>query len=398
MPKWLKRTIGFVALVLVVGGFYYALRERPVGVDVALVTSGPMQVSIKEEGETRVRDVYTVSSPMAGNLARISLDEGDDVTANETIVASIRPLGPPFLDTRTRRELQSAVTAAQSGVALAQVEFERSKMALQLAQSEFDRASALAKRKILPLSQLEKAFNALELQKAQVKSSEAAINLRKAELVSAEIRIQQPSDVNEPVNRQGCCVNVTAPINGVILNVLARSEQPVSPGTRIAEIGNPRELEVVVDLLSSDAAKIEIGAEVQLSEWGGSNILAGAVRRVDPAAFTKVSSLGIEEQRVNVVIDLKDAPPALGHGYRVVTNLVTWKENEVLQIPIGALFRSDGDWATFAVENGVAQTRRLKLGQMNDETAQVLSGVDRDESVILYPNDVLKDGSLIEAR
>ena len=398
MSKWISR-LGLLFLVAAIGGaLYWAMKERPISVDVAKAVSGPMQVSIQEEGVTRVRDVYTVSSPIAGRVDRIKLDEGQAVEAGKTLIASIHPLDPPFLDERTQRGLLSAVEAARSAVALAEVEFERSQMALTLAQSEYDRSSVLAKKKILPLSQLERTFNALELQKAHVKSAKAAIELRKAELARANAQLQQPGQSEPKVHTEDCCVQVKAPVDGVVLSILARSEQPVSAGARLVEIGDPRKLEIVIDLLSSDAARIRPGADVLITEWGGAKELRGKVRRIDPAAFTKVSSLGIEEQRVNVIIDLSETAPALGHGFRVVGNLVVWEQGDVLQVPIGALFRSDGQWAVFVVVGDVVELRKIGIGQMNRDSAQVLNGLSADDEVVLYPNDTLENGGLVERR
>ena len=398
MSKWITR---FALLLIVLGigaALYWAMRERPAGVDIATVISAPMKVVIQEEGITRVREVYTVSSPIAGRVDRIKLDEGQAVQAGKTLIASIHPLDPPFLDERTQRELLLAAEAARSAVSVAEVELERSQMALNLAQSEYDRSSILARKKILPLSQLEKAFNTLELQKAQVKSAKANIELRQAELARANTQLQQPGQSEPKVHTVTCCVQVKAPVDGVVLNILARSEQPVSAGTRLVEIGDPRKLEIVIDLLSSDAARIQPGANVAITEWGGAETLSGNVRRIDPAAFTKVSSLGIEEQRVNVVIDLSKTVPSLGHGFRVVGNLVVWERNQVLQVPIGALFRSDGQWAVFVAAGEVAELRKIEVGQMNRDNAQVLEGVNAGETVILYPNDTLENGGLIERR
>ncbi|MCP4315163.1 MAG: HlyD family efflux transporter periplasmic adaptor subunit [Hyphomicrobiales bacterium] len=398
MRVWFRR-IGLLALAAVIGaGFYLALRERPIPVDTAIVSKGLLQVTIDEEGVTRVKDVYAVSSPIAGYLSRTTLDEGETVRAHETIIASIHPLDPPFLDERTRAELMAAAEAARSAVALAQVEQRRAQTTLDLAQSNYERAEKLAKTKTISISQLEHRFSELELKKAQVSSTEATINLRKAELASAEARLQQPGDRSVSHRANDCCVNITAPIDGVVLEVLTRSEQAVSPGTKIAEIGDPRNLEIIVDLLSSDAAKIEHGASVLITDWGGEEDLEGTVRMIEPAAFTKVSSLGIEEQRVNVVIDPASVPKNLGHGYRVLARLGIWQQDDVLQVPIAALFRTGGNWSVFVIENGRARLLQIDIGQMNSTDAQILGGIEADDNVILYPSDVLEDGSLVEER
>ena len=398
MDIWVKRIGLVVSILVIVAAFYFAMREKPILVDVAIIKQEPMSVTIDEEGETRVRDVYTVSSPIAGHLSRTTLEEGETVVAHDTIIASIHPLDPPFLDERTRAEYFAFAEAARSGVAVSEVELTRATMAYELSLSEYRRALRLAKTNVISQSHLEKVENEMKLLKAQVDSAKAVIRLRNAELVSAEARLKQPSDVNRDPDSKDCCVNITSPESGVVLKILARSEQAVSSGTRIAEIGDPKNLEIVVDLLSSDAPKIAIGSDVEISEWGGESKLEAVVRRIDPAGFTKVSSLGIEEQRVNAVLDLKSVPDALGHGYRVLAKLVIWSQNDVLQVPIGALFRSNGAWTVFAIENGYASLRQISVGQMNNHRAQVLDGLTDGDQVVLYPNDLLEDGSLVEER
>ena len=398
MGKWLKR-LGLLLFVLAIGaGFYFAMREQPVTVDLAEIKTGPMSVTIEEEGVARVRDIYTVSSPIAGHLDRTKLEEGEAVIANKTIIASIHPPDPPFLDERTKAELEAAAEAAKSAVALAQVEHTRAQMALELIQSEYDRASKLAKTNVISESTLERTYSDMNIQRAQVESTQAVIRLRKAELTSAEARLQQPADIGASSSDNGCCVNLTSPIDGVVLKVVARSEQAVTSGMPITEIGDPANLEIVVDLLSSDAPKIKTGSKAIVTNWGGETELGATVRRIDPAAFTKISSLGIDEQRVNAILDLESVPPDLGHGYRVLTRLIVWSQNNVLQIPIGALFRSEGSWATFVVTDGRAILRKLSIGQMNQQSAQILEGLQEGESTILYPNDLLEDGSLVIPR
>ena len=398
MSVWLKR-LGLLGLALVVAaGFYLAMREQPIPVDTAVIASGPMQVTIDEEGVTRVKDVYAVSSPIAGYVDRTTLEEGETVKANETVVASIHPLDPPFHDLRTRAELAATAEAARSAVALAEVEEQRARTARQLSKSNYQRAAKLAETRTISASQLEQIYNQMQLDSAQVDSARAAIGLRKAELASAEARLQQPGDSARDSANEMCCVNITAPIDGIVLKVLTRSEQAVTPGTGIAEIGDPQNLEIIVDLLSSDAARIRQGARVTITDWGGEEDLQGTVRMVEPAAFTKVSSMGIEEQRVNVVVDPDRVPDNLGHGYRVLARLGIWDNPKALQVPIGALFRAQGRWSVFVVDGGRAALRPVEIGRMNTANAEILGGLDAQTVVVLYPNDLLEDGSLVEQR
>lgn len=397
---WAKWLIGLLIVAAIGYGVYVSLREQPVLVDLGTVQIGPMQVAIDEEGVTRVRNVYAVSATLAGNLERVTLEEGDIVAAGDPI-ATIEPLDPPFIDDRTRTELLAAIEAARSGVALANVDYARAQTALTLAQSSFERMSELARTNIVSDSDLERAQGELRLREAEVASATATINVRLAELASVEARLTQPGSGNgtEAADAaDGCCETLRAPIDGVVLDVNVRSAQAVTVGSVIAELGRPDDLEVAVDLLSSDAVRIEPGTPAQISDWGGEEILSARVRRIEPAAFTKVSALGIEEQRVNAVLDLDDVPPGLGHGYRVVAHLVVWQQDDVLNVPIAALFRDGGNWAVFVDDDGVARLRTIELGRMNDQIAQVLSGLDEGDRVVLHPSDQLANGGMIADR
>ncbi len=399
MGIWFKR-LGLALLFAAIGGaIYLALREQPIQVDIAQVEIGPMRVTINEEGIARVRDIYTISSPISGHLDRIKLDEGEAVIANQTIIASIHPLDPPFLDERTEAELKAAVEAAKSAIASAKAEHTHVQMALEQAESDYRRALELSKTNVVSESKLERTYNDLKLHKALLESREAFIRLRQAELVSAQARLRQPGDNSTPNPiDDNCCLHLVSPIDGVVLKVLARSEQAVSPGVPITEVGDPQNLEIAVDLLSSDAPKLKNGSKVEISDWGGENTLIARIRRIDPAAVTKISSLGIEEQRVDVILDLETVPEQLGHGYHVLAKLEIWSGDAILQVPIGALFRANGNWAVFVLQDGKAIMRTLTIDHMNNRYAEVLEGLSENEKVVLYPSDLLEDGSLIQPR
>ena len=393
---WFKRFGLGVVVLAIIGGFYYALRESPTLVDVTTVFEGPMHIAIREEGTTRVRDVYTVSAPIAGHLSRTVLEEGDEVEAGRTVVASIHPLDPPLIDRRTEAELRAARDAARAAVALAEIELQRAETALRLANNELERAVRLFEPRVISESALQRVQNEVEMQRAQVDTARATIGVRQAELASAEARLMQPDTTG--AERQGCCVNIYAPVDGVVLSVLAKSEQAVSTGTQIAEIGDPNRLEIVVDLLSADAIRVRPGARTSIVDWGGDDALAGVVRRVDPAGFTKVSALGIEEQRVNAVIDLEENGGRLGHGYRVAAELTIWECERCVQVPIGTLFRSGNNWNVFRVEGDRLRRTEVSIGRMNTEVAQVMDGLSPDDVVVMHPSDTVDDGSLVEVR
>lgn len=395
--KWIKRVIGAVAVGAIIAGFAYALREKPQMVDAGAVTRGPMRVTVSQEGVTRVREVYAVSSPIAGHLARTVLDEGDAVKAGVTVVAAIHPLDPPLIDSRSEAELIAARDAARAAVSMAEIDLKRLQSDLQFSRDNLQRAQALARTNFLPKSALEKARTDVEVLEAQIGSAAAAIELRKAELASAEARLIPPSDPNRK-SEASCCVYLTAPVDGLVLSVFAKSEQPVAIGTKIAEIGDPADIEVTVDLLSSDAVRVAAGSRAEIFDWGGDRPLSATVRRIDPAGFTKVSALGIEEQRVNLVLDLDDKDPRLGHGFRVYARLTLWQSGETLQVPISALFRDGRQWSLFAIRDSRARQVAVDIGHMNDETAELVGGLAEGDRVILHPSDVISDGTLVEER
>lgn len=394
---WLKRGALLALVAAVAGGFAWALREQPALVDVAEVKEASMRVSVREEGVSRVRDVYAISAPIAGHLTRPVLEVGDRVEAGKTVVASIRPLDPPLLDRRTEAELFAARDAARSAVGIAEIELGQAEKALQLAEDERQRALKLHGPGIISESALERISNDVEIRRAAVAAARATVVFRQAELASTEARLLQPQ-APKAANGEDCCVNIPAPVDGTVLEVAATSEQPVTAGAKIAEIGDTAALEVVVDLLSADAVRISPGTKALIDGWGGDRALPATVRRIDPAAFTRVSALGIEEQRVKVTLDLEAGDARLGHDYRVFVELALWECEQCLQLPIGALFRSGDRWSVFLVEGDRLRRSEVEIGHMNDETAEVLGGLAAGARIVVHPGDTLEDGSLIAVR
>jgi HlyD family secretion protein len=347
----IKKTLIFLFAPAILFALYEVYREKPIAVDFAFVTSGPMQVTVTEEGKTRVRDIYEVSTPISGHLSRVDLDVGQYVKANETVIGSVHPLDPPFIDERTRQELQSQIKGAEAAINLASIRLKQAINSLKLVELDYDRALQLSEKGLIPSSQLQKVEGRLDLSRSEVESATAEISLREAGLASIKVRLKQPSTQSEILTGDdACCLKIFAPVSGVILKVVARSEQIVNAGALIAEIGDPSNLEIIVDLLSSDATKVKTNTKAIITDWGGEEIIDGIVRRVEPAAFTKVSALGIEEQRVNVVIDIPKTPPGLGHGFQLLAKLVIWQSDDVKQLPISALFRQNGKWSVFKLD------------------------------------------------
>ncbi|AFL52503.1 HlyD family secretion protein [Sinorhizobium fredii] len=385
-------------LALLIAGIAYALRPQPIQVDLALAETGTLRVTIDEEGETRVRDVYTLHAPLRGQLQRITAEPGDVVKAGDTLLAQIEPAAPAFLDVRTEAELQAAVEAARAAYNFAAAELNKAKADLTFAEGERARARMLIERRTISQRSLEDAERAYNVAQANLATAEAGLKVREHELHQARSRLLSRQEIR--TRSSACeCVAVTAPVSGVVLQVMRRSEGVVEAGTPLLDIGDPADLEIVVNLLSEDAVQIRPGQKAIITGWGGED-LKGVVQRIEPFGKTEVSALGIEEQRVDVVLDFADPPErwrSLGHGYRVDVQVILF-EGEVLRLPLGALFRQDDEWAVFVAADGQARLRRVAVGQRNSLSVEIREGLRPGQRVILYPSDRIKDGVTIVER
>lgn len=391
---WLP--IAAVATLLLVWMF----RPQPVPVDLATLARGPIAVTISDEGETRVKDVFVVSAPVPGLMRRIGLKAGDQVEAGQTVVARIAPSDPAFLDRRSETEARAAVRAAEAALALARATLQRAQAERDFAAAELNRFRGLAATNTISANDLDAAERRDRTAAAATDEARAALRVREFELEQARARLMAPTMARSP--QDDCdCVDVTSPVSGSVLRVLQESESVVTSGTPLIEIGNPGELEIVVDLLSSDAVRVEPGQRVLIEAWGGGPPLNGVVRRIEPFGFTKVSALGIEEQRVNVIVDLTDPPERwqrLGHGYRVEPRIVLAAADDVLIVPRAALFREGGRWAVFVDVRGRAVLREVSLGLENSLEAEVTAGLEPGERVVLQPGQRVSPGVRLRAR
>jgi HlyD family secretion protein len=383
-----------IAVILIIAGILaVALWPTAVDVDIARAVQGPMQVTIDEEGETRVRDRFVVSAPVAGRVERIELEPGDPVVRGKTIVARVTPAAAPLIDTRTQAELTAAVEAARDAVGQAQAERARAAAAQVRARSTVGRLEALVSAGAISHDELEAAQTTLRSAEESLRAAEFTVARGEHELQLARARLK-------PSSPGGPAVAVVAPVDGVVLKRLRESASVVPVGEPLLEIGNPGNLEIVSDLLSTDAVRVAPGNAVIIEQWGGSEPLEGRVRRVEPSGFMKVSALGVEEQRVNVIIDFGDETDAgkLGDGYRVEVRIVIWSVKSTLKVPSGSLFRRGDDWAVFVLDNDRARLQLVKIGQRNDREGQVLEGLSEGQTLVLHPPDTLTAGTRVRAR
>lgn len=384
-----------IALV-VIAALFFAIRKPAHQVDLARVTQGPMTVTIDDEGETRVHDLFVVAAPISGRLTRIELEPGDPVAAG-AVVAQIAPVDPDFLDRRTERRVQAQVRALDAAAASSQSRIVQARSQRDLAAKEQSRVAALFRQGFATRASLDRADAALAQSNAQLNEALRATEAARFDREAARAALTTPNSART----SGQLLAVRSPVGGTVMRVRRESEAVVPAGSALIELGNPRDLEIVTDLLSSDAVKISPGARVRIENWGGEGALTGRVRLIEPFGFTKVSALGVEEQRVNVIIDIVD-PPArwarLGHGYRVIVRIVEWESPRARLVPVSALIRDKGEWAVFAVEQGRARLRQVRVGRMNDDTAVLEDGLVMDAQVILHPSEKIVDGTRVQTR
>ncbi len=399
--KWIKRLLVFVVLAAIAGGFVWLLWPQPIQVDVAKAVLGHMELTVDEEGVSRIRKVYTVSAPVAGKLERSSREVGDHVEAGVTTVAVLRPADPAMLDARTRQELVAAVEAAKADSDAARASVLRAEKELRFSETELERTRYLVGKKVMALKALEKQQLDHDNARQQLESFKAQLDARLHNLEIAMARLRGPTALEEAYAPEECCIKLTSPVNGIILHIPVDNEQVVQVGTPLVEIGNPLDVDIAVDLLSTDAVHIKVGDMALVDGWGGSNDLEARVTRIEPAAFTKISALGIEEQRVKTILEIT-APPSqwvgLGHQYRVFVRITIWQSDNALHVPLSALFRSGGKWAVFKVDGGVAKVKEVAIGRITSDDVQILDGLSEGETVIVHPSELVTDGVRVENR
>jgi HlyD family secretion protein len=395
-----RRRLGWAALAAGgVAAVAYGFWPDPVPVDTAIIQRGDVIVSVEDEGVSQVREVYRVSSPIAGTVQRSPVEVGDKVVRGQSIVASILPMAPSFLDARSVQMGEAAVKAAEAALTLAKANHERAISEARFWGRELSRienlrvGSTIAERTV-DLTRME-----AEARAAAEQSAKAEVMLREKELERAKAALLEPAATYSSASER-CCLAIPAPENGVVLVIHNESEAVVAAGAPLLEIGDAHDLEIVVELLSRDAVRVAAGARAVIDGWGGSP-LNGRVRFIDRAGFKKVSSLGIEEQRVKVWLDLIDPPQQwarLGHDYRVMAKIVVEEATAVLRVPVAALFRQGDSWACFLRRGDRAELALLDLGKRNFEWAEVIRGLNESDTVILYPSDRLTDGVTVTDR
>jgi HlyD family secretion protein len=395
----LRGKIGMLATAaLVAAGLAIGFMPRALPVDVAEVKRAPLMVTVEEEGKTRVRERYEVTAPVTGYVRRIGLDAGDAVAAGQ-VLAVIDPSRAVALDPRTRAQAQAQANAARAGLAVAQEDARAAAAAAQLAQQERVRAESLRQSNFLSAQALDSARSTETRARAAEQAATHAIRVARFELETA--RAAAASTARLQAGGADEQFPVRAPVAGRVLKLLHESEGAVAAGQPLLEIGNPETLEVEVEVLSTHAVKITPGSKVLLDRWGGEGSLQGVVRVVEPSGFTKISALGVEEQRVRVIVDFsspREVWQRLGDGYRVEARFVLWEGKDVLQLPTSALFRHGEGWAVFALDGRRARLTPVEIGRRAGLATQLLSGLAAGAQVVSHPDDTIRDGARVKPR
>jgi HlyD family secretion protein len=389
----LRRALPWFSILALAALIGWGLWPKPVAIETGQVARGPQTVQVAEEGKTRVRNRYTVAAPVAGLMRRVSLKAGDSVKAGETLLTMIEPVQAPLIDPRSLTQATAAIAMHEANRQRALESLNAAQTALALAEADRDRMRAVRTEGSLAQSDRDRMEADAAIKAAEVRAARFTLQIIDHELAQARAAIERPS--SQTATNQ---LEIRSPVSGQILKVMQESETTVTPGMPVLEIGDPADLEIEAEILSRDAVGIKTGAPVEIDHWGGDSPLKGRVRRVEPAAFTKISALGVEEQRVIVLCDLIDPPPSarsLGDRFRVEVRVAVWHSDDALVVPAGALFRQGSEWKTFLYQNGAARLVTVSVGRSDGRRTQVLAGLQAGDKVLLHPPDTVQDGTLV---
>lgn len=391
-----RRVLPWLVGLILLGLIAWGLWPKPVVIETGAVIQGPLTVRVSEEGKTRVRNRYGVAAPVAGKMQRVALKPGDEVKAGETILTTIEPVAPPLLDPRARAQAEAVVSMREASRKEASQALEAKRSALKMAEADRERFRSVTHDGSVSQADRDKMEGEASMRAAEVRAGEFSLQVIDYELAQARAALERPE-----ASIPGNLVEVKSPVSGRVLKVMQESEMVVAPGTPLLEIGDPADIEIEAEILSRDAVSIHPGDAVEVEQWGGEIPLKGRVRRVEPAAFTKISALGVEEQRVIVLSDLVEIPEAakaLGDRFRVEVQVAVWHADKVLVVPAGALFREGNAWKIYLFRDNTAKLTPIQAGHSDGRFTEILSGLQAGDEVLLHPPDNVKDGTTVKKR
>ena len=392
----LRRLVTWLAVAALVALVAWGFWPKAVLVETAALSRSPLTVRVSEEGKTRIRNRYVVAAAVAGRMRRVALKPGDEVKAGATVLTVIDPVAAPLLDPRAREQAEAEVSMREAAGKQAAESLAAARAALKLAEADRDRVRAVHRSGTVSEADRDKAEGEASIKAAELRAIEFSLQVNDFRLAQARAALTRPD-----VGSSGGEVEVKSPVSGRVLKVMQESEMVVTPGVAILEVGDPRDLEIEAEILSRDAVAIHPGDSAEIEQWGGEAPLKGRVRRIEPAGFTKISALGVEEQRVLVLCDLIEPPPAaktLGDRFRVEVRVAVWHSDDVLVVPTGALFREGNVWKTFVYRDGRAVATEVSVGHSDGRLTEVLSGIEAGTEVLLHPPDAVKHATRVTRR
>ncbi len=401
--KTIKLGLKIILAVTVVGLLTFAFLPEPVKVDIVNVEKGDLLITLEGEGKTRIHDIYIVSTPVDGRVTRIESEPGDLVIASQTIIANMYPANPQFLDKRSETQAKADVEGARAALALSNARVKQVKAQLEFDLSDLKRTQELFKKNNVSQAGLERAELSLKTLKAELETAESNQKVMVSRLEAAKVRLMQPEadELNTDRDEDQCQICIHSPVDGRVLRILHKSESIVPVGTPLVEIGNPADLEVNIEMLSTNAVQVKVGDQALIKRWGGSEDINARVRVIEPSGFTKISALGVEEQRVNVILSFTDPIEkwkSLGDAFRVEAAIIIDRADNVVKIPLSALFRQNEVWSVFKVVDGTVVLQKVNVGRRNDRFAEIKQGVNVGEQVIIHPGNKVEEGVSITSR
>lgn len=398
--KNVKKIIKLALAGAALGLLAYAFIPEPFLVDISQVTQSDLLITIEGEGKTRIHDIYVVSTPIDGRITRIASEPGDIVEAGKTVIANMYPANPTFLNKRLETQAKADVEGAQAALALASARVKQAQAQLNYELADFKRIQTLYSQNAVSAVQVEKAQLQITTLRAELDTTRSNENVMRSRLEVAKATLLQPKEESAN-NTTGCQICIHSPVDGKVLRILHKSESIVPVGTPVVEIGNPEDLEVTIEMLSTNAVKVNVGDDALIKRWGGEQDIAARVKMVEPSGFTKISALGVEEQRVNVILSFTDTNYAwrnLGDAFRVEASIIIDKAKNALVVPISSLFRQNEQWSVFKVVKGSAIIQSVEVGRRNDSFAEIIKGLQIGEQVITHPSNSIEDGVKVSQR
>ncbi len=391
---YIKIALGVVAIGLLV----FALIPNPVLVDMDTVKRGDVLVTLDGEGKTKIHDIYVVYSPIEGRVTRIESEPGDNVIAGDTVIANMSPADPRFIDSRTEVQAQADIQGAEAARGFEIAKLERAEAELEFAKAEHQRTQRLYDNGNVSIARLERAELLVRLRETELNTAKSGMVVAESVLAAAKAKRIQPGNT---AAGDSSSLLVHAPVSGKVLRILHKSEGVIPSSTPLVEVGNPDDLEIVIEMLSRDAVKVEVGDRALIKRWGGDEDIQAQVRVVSPSGFTKISALGVEEQRVNIYLDFIDGKEkwrGLGDAFRVEASIIVDQATDALFVPISALFRFEGNWTVFTAEDGTATRKQVTVGRLNDNIAEITKGLSEGNQVIIHPGSEVSDEARVEQR